>query len=592
MPYDRDDDLPDAVKSLPKERRAHWRSVFNSAIKDHDEESAFKIAWAAVKNKEAKEMLEQQYRLSVTGNRLMLFPRGTFRHPEYGKMEFDDEFFQEIVENFQNGVLGHTKPFIDVDHNHGAAAGWINRLNVEPDGLFAEVEWTPLGKELVMSGQYKYFSPWWGQYKDPSDGKTYDRVLRGGGLTNVPFLKMLPPVQLFEPGSERVKRVRQEGCNFMLNEMQLDSVRGYRPPAAPTPWRGEGLPTGPTKSDAAIAHGRGPAPSMPRTIGIGDLPPRAQVAINRSLPTPSRRPTGVPGSFAPFFARQAKDNKDGEYDKKKGAASAKGGRPMIKSLKAALGLAETAAVAELRQAFNKALEDALTPEEEDEKDKKREKEKEEMPMAMQHREKEEDTGEGVTQVVTDRQAEKEILPKNDRSAAEVILSELGVSSLSEAAERLRAMREHLDDYAGLAIQVRQLSEAVETLKPKAELAERLQAEKKQAEKEYFFAEQIRLGKLAPKDRKFWEEMYALDEKKVRAHFAEKKQHSEVKLSERGLPTEGDVHTDPREKLSALAETRAKEKGIPFTKALEEVKAENRELVEEIANMVGPNGLRR
>lgn len=48
MPYERDEDLPDAVKGgLSKARRDKWRAIFNSVLdKDKDEEKAFRIAWA------------------------------------------------------------------------------------------------------------------------------------------------------------------------------------------------------------------------------------------------------------------------------------------------------------------------------------------------------------------------------------------------------------------------------------------------------------------------------------------------------------------------------------------------------------------
>lgn len=235
MPYDTVEDLPAPVKKLDPSNQHKFLTVFNSAHKQYGDESrAFAVAWAAVggapKKKEDdgdKEAREFRFRPQPKdralkdpmgrvlrsfelngGNRLMLFPRGTFKHPEYGTMQFDDGFFGDIVKNFSDRVLGHTEPFIDVDHNHGAACGWIKQLSVEPDGLFANVSWTPLGERLVSSGEYRFFSPWWGTYKDPGSSKTFDRVLRGGALTNVPFLKVLPPVELFEPGVPSAARTR------------------------------------------------------------------------------------------------------------------------------------------------------------------------------------------------------------------------------------------------------------------------------------------------------------------------------------------------------------------------------------------------
>lgn len=40
------------------------------------------------------------------------------------------------------------------------AAGWIGRLEVRPDGLWAcDVEWTPFATALISGGEYAYFSP-------------------------------------------------------------------------------------------------------------------------------------------------------------------------------------------------------------------------------------------------------------------------------------------------------------------------------------------------------------------------------------------------------------------------------------------------
>ena len=49
MPYSNTRELPPAVTSLPSHAKHIFMAAFNSAYKDNNEESAFKIAWAAVK---------------------------------------------------------------------------------------------------------------------------------------------------------------------------------------------------------------------------------------------------------------------------------------------------------------------------------------------------------------------------------------------------------------------------------------------------------------------------------------------------------------------------------------------------------------
>ena len=51
MPYKKIEDLPPAVrKPLPKHAQEIFLKVFNNSLTEyHSEESAFKVAWAAVK---------------------------------------------------------------------------------------------------------------------------------------------------------------------------------------------------------------------------------------------------------------------------------------------------------------------------------------------------------------------------------------------------------------------------------------------------------------------------------------------------------------------------------------------------------------
>jgi cation transport regulator len=56
MPYQQIDELPDSVKNhLPKHAQEIFLAAFNNASKEYDEEeTAFKVAWSAVKNKYEK----------------------------------------------------------------------------------------------------------------------------------------------------------------------------------------------------------------------------------------------------------------------------------------------------------------------------------------------------------------------------------------------------------------------------------------------------------------------------------------------------------------------------------------------------------
>ncbi len=126
---------------------------------------------------------------------IMLFPFGEFSHPRYGKMTFDVQFFNEVIDNYKNNVLG-IQPFIDQEHDTGKALAWFDEQPYvrQGVGLFIKPKWTQLGKQLLGDKIYKYFSPWFEDFKSPVDGKVYKNVLRGGAATNIPFLKTMPAI--------------------------------------------------------------------------------------------------------------------------------------------------------------------------------------------------------------------------------------------------------------------------------------------------------------------------------------------------------------------------------------------------------------
>jgi hypothetical protein len=72
------------------------------------------------------------------------------------------------------------------------AAGWIGRLEVRDDGLWAcDVAWTDRARELLKSGEYRYFSPviYWSD-EDYSDVAALGPV----ALTNDPAMRGVQPL--------------------------------------------------------------------------------------------------------------------------------------------------------------------------------------------------------------------------------------------------------------------------------------------------------------------------------------------------------------------------------------------------------------
>jgi len=133
---------------------------------------------------------------------IQVLQTGTWNHPVYGKIKVSDKEIEEFVSNFNNGVRreipiteGHS-----VGEEEKPAIGWFKQLiNKGRDGLWATIEWTKDGLNLLKKKAYKYFSPeFYSNYEDPETHKVYQNVLVGGALTNRPYFKGLQAIVLSE----------------------------------------------------------------------------------------------------------------------------------------------------------------------------------------------------------------------------------------------------------------------------------------------------------------------------------------------------------------------------------------------------------
>ena len=131
-----------------------------------------------------------------------VIPVGEWEHPSYGHMKISELDLAEFVRNFDAGI----RKDLPIKEGHEVmdekpAIGWFKKLiNKGSEGLWATVEWTEKGKELLSQKAYKYFSPEFYQtYEDPESRRVYNNVLVGGALTNSPYFKELEPVMFSEP---------------------------------------------------------------------------------------------------------------------------------------------------------------------------------------------------------------------------------------------------------------------------------------------------------------------------------------------------------------------------------------------------------
>ena len=130
---------------------------------------------------------------------IQVFRKGEWKHPRYGKLKFTDDIFSGFIKNFNDRVRGIDLA-VDAEHEpEKGACAWIKQLEQRGEGLWAQVEWTPIGLRLIADGVFRYVSGDFDYtWKSEETGKKYENVLFGCALTNRPFVKGMSPVNLSE----------------------------------------------------------------------------------------------------------------------------------------------------------------------------------------------------------------------------------------------------------------------------------------------------------------------------------------------------------------------------------------------------------
>lgn len=156
--------------------------------------------------------------------RIEILKVGMWDTPYHGMFMITPDDCAEMVENFDAGVAMPGGPVseggvgLPIDFGHDSdelAAGWIKGLDFDGMTLYADpVEWTAAGKEALLGGNYKCFSPEFypasrGGWEDPEAyGEYVPNVLVGGGLTNIPLFKGLKPIMASTKSGETDKKIK------------------------------------------------------------------------------------------------------------------------------------------------------------------------------------------------------------------------------------------------------------------------------------------------------------------------------------------------------------------------------------------------
>jgi ATP-dependent Clp protease protease subunit len=228
-------DIEDSVKQMTKEQEKLLKILSRSTGKgaeeikkmikkkdkyfDSKEAVRFGLADEIITSKNATVMKLSEsvtsvaFEISGTDDAIkevQLLRAGVYEHPEYGQLDISVDVLNALKTNFDKNIRGIEIP-LDYTHDNEKgeklAAGWIKNLFVKANedglGLFAAVEFTPTGKKLVEQKEYKYSSADFVVDYVTEDGTHVPYVLRGGTLTNRPFIKGMKPIQLSETKTQQ-----------------------------------------------------------------------------------------------------------------------------------------------------------------------------------------------------------------------------------------------------------------------------------------------------------------------------------------------------------------------------------------------------
>jgi len=165
---------------------------------------------------------------------IQVFKLGKFQH-RFDELVIDDQFFEEIVSNF-NAYRERLKAdsfVVPIDYNHagladgeeGKAAGWIQELEIRDTGLYAKVAWTKRATEFIRNDEFKYISPEFSVEGDVDEfGEEIDGAfLHAAALTNRPFLRGMESVMLKTENGRKLM-IEKIGKHLGLKDVSEETI--------------------------------------------------------------------------------------------------------------------------------------------------------------------------------------------------------------------------------------------------------------------------------------------------------------------------------------------------------------------------------
>ncbi len=151
-------------------------------------------------------------------NKVQLLRTGAFNY-DGQDLAVTPAMLSSMLKNFTDKVRGYEDGSLPIDYfheNERIAAAWINSLSLSEDGneLWADVTWTPKGKQIVADKELRYTSAEFSlNYESNEGGKQFGPTLFGAGLTNRPFVKGMDAI--VELTEDEKSKLKMKGIKLM-----------------------------------------------------------------------------------------------------------------------------------------------------------------------------------------------------------------------------------------------------------------------------------------------------------------------------------------------------------------------------------------
>ena len=181
---------------------------------------------------EMEEAYSQAYTDSYDETHFLKIPvarLGTWYHPKYGIVQFSQNDFNQMIDNFENDELGFP-PYMRYGHDTGEigvvddepSRGYITCLSQEGSILYSYVVPTDLGAASDVQEQRMRFASAELVRRMPSktDGSNLGTVLTAIALTNSPYVPNLPEAEVLSQSEEGffVLDLSKEKCAMCTEE--------------------------------------------------------------------------------------------------------------------------------------------------------------------------------------------------------------------------------------------------------------------------------------------------------------------------------------------------------------------------------------